>query len=143
MSPVFAQFEPSVRRSVGRPAKRCGPRGAWGFVLVALSACSPALDWRELRPDGAHVRASMPCRPASHQRELPLAGAPVTLSLWACQVDTGTFGLAMADMRDPARVGPALLALREAARQNVQGRVIELVPVQVPGMTPKIGRAHV
>lgn len=115
-----------LRRARGLPA------GLLGLVL----GCAPALDWRDLQPVGWHVRASLPCRPASHERQLPLAGASVALSLWACRVDTRTFALSATDLADPARVGPALQALTEAARVNLQGRDVALWPAQVPGMTP-------
>ena len=107
------------------------------MALALLPACSPAIDWREMRPEGAHLRLAMPCRPASHQRSVPLAGAPVQMTLLACQLDSGTFALGFADMGDPTRVAPALLALVESARVNVQGQSMTLNPAQVPGMTPQ------
>ncbi|WP_395701683.1 hypothetical protein [Aquabacterium sp.] len=121
----------SARRRVPRPL---------GLALLAVSlvaACGPALDWREMRPEGTHVRVAMPCRPASHERQVPLAGTPVTMRLLACPVGSATFALAYADVADPARVAPALSALVEAARANVQGQGQVLVPAQVPGMTPQ------
>lgn len=107
-------------------------------VLVALcEACSPAIDWREMQPAGAHLRMALPCRPASHQRSVPLAGESVEMTLLACQVEAGTFAVGYAEMRDPARVGVALRALIDAARTNVQGQSLVLSPAQVPGMTPQ------
>ena len=112
-------------------------------VLVAcgamLSACSPALDWRQLHPDGWGLAVSMPCRPANLARQVPLAGAPVELRLLACSADGHTFAIASADMADPARVDPALQALGAAALANVQGRVDAEQPAAVPGMTPYPG----
>ena len=67
---------------------------------------------------------------------MPLAGPAVELDLVACSADGHTFALASADMADPARVGPALKALVEAARTNVQGRIESERPGSVPGMTP-------
>jgi hypothetical protein len=100
-------------------------------------ACSSSIDWREMQPAGAHLRLAMPCRPASHQRSVPLAGASVEMTLWACQLDAGMFAVSFAEMGDPARVGPALVALVDSARANVQGQSISLSPAQVRGMTPQ------
>lgn len=109
-------------------------------LLVAgaalLSACSPALDWRQLRPDGWGLGVSLPCRPANQARQVPLAGAPVELRLLACSADGHTFAIASADMADPARVDLALQALGAAALANVQGRIDAEQPAAVPGMTP-------
>jgi hypothetical protein len=108
----------------------------WLAALTALSACSPALDWREVRPEGWGLVASWPCRPTGQSRQVALAGPAVTLDLQACSADGHMFALASADLADPARVGPALRALGDAARANVQGRVEAVRPAAVPGMTP-------
>lgn len=101
-----------------------------------LGACAPALDWRQMRPDGWSLAVALPCKPASHARQVPLAGAPVELTLMACTAEDHTFAIASADLVDPARIGPALLALGEAARANVQGVVQSEQPARVLGMTP-------
>ncbi len=105
-------------------------------ILMAIGACGDALDWRLMQPDGVRLRMAMPCRPAAHERSVPLAGAPVALRLFACQAQGMTFGLSSADMGDPARVGPALDELFEAARRNVRGQAMPASPVTVAGMTP-------
>ncbi|MBP6901968.1 MAG: hypothetical protein KBC73_17865 [Burkholderiaceae bacterium] len=108
-----------------------------GLLAGLSAACAPALDWRELRPPGWGIAASLPCRPATQQRSVELAGAPVALALWACDADGHVFALASADLADPARVAPALQALGEAARLNLAARVDGDAPAQVPGMTPQ------
>ena len=105
----------------------------------ALAACSPALDWRQVRPDGWGLQAAMPCRPDQQQRQVALAGAPVALGLVVCSAEGHSFGLASADVGDPARVAPALQALLQAAQANVQGQVLAEQAVVVPGMTPQAG----
>lgn len=118
-----------------RPVRRVAAV-LWLVVGAGLSACSPALDWRQLRPDGWGLAVSLPCRPADLARQVPLAGAPVELRLLACSADGHTFAIASADMADPARVGPALQALGASALANVQGRIDAVQPAAVPGMTP-------
>lgn len=125
---------PARRGAVGRG------RSAWLLGLAGaalLAGCSPTLDWRQLRPDGWGILVSLPCRPASQARQVPLAGAPVELLLMACSADGHTFAIASADMADPARVGPALQALGAAALANVRGQVEADQPAAVPGMTPQ------
>lgn len=130
---------PTPASPVLLPSIREGPGArAWFALVVAVltGGCGPTLDWREMRPEGVHLRLAMPCRPASHERQVPLAGVTVTMRLLACPVDGATFALGYADVGDPARVPPALSALVEAARANVQGQGQVLTPAQVPGMTP-------
>ncbi len=120
-----------LRRST--PARLCA---AWILLLAGLAGCSPALDWRQVRPDGWGLVGAWPCRPSKQSRQVPLAGPAVELDLTACSADGHTFALASADMGDPARVGPALKSLVESARTNVQGRIESERPGSVPGMTP-------
>ena len=105
--------------------------------LLALAACAPALNWREIRPDDAGGALAMfPCKPSHEVREVTLGGSPVRLAVTACRAGDAMFALAAADVRDPARVGEALLAMRDAAVANVQGRIANSQAAQVPGMTP-------
>ena len=102
-----------------------------------LTACSPALDWRESQPEGAFAQLMFPCKPATHVRTLDLAGARVPVSLHACAAAQMTFALAVADVGDLARVGPALEQLREAAHANLGGAVQPLAIPRIEGMTPQ------
>jgi len=116
---------------------------AWRLQVLAaagvgvLCACSPALDWREMRPEGWSLRASLPCRPAQHARTLALAGQAVEMGMVVCSAQGHTFAVSSAALADPAAVGPALQALGEASRSNLAGQVLDTQPAQVPGMTPQ------
>lgn len=114
-------------------SSRCA--GGIGALLLA-SACAPALDWRQVQPPGWSLNASLPCRPDTAERRVPLAGAPVTLGLWSCKAGEHMFAIASADMGDPARVGAALQSLSAAARANIGGQPEADAPARVPGMTP-------
>jgi hypothetical protein len=105
-------------------------------ALLALGACSPTLDWRQVRPEGSPLQALFPCKPKTHARTVALAGAQVRMSLYACSTGGHTYALSLADMGDPAQVTPALRALREATARNLEAQVPELLSLQVPGMTP-------
>ncbi len=110
-------------------------------VLACLAACTPALDWREVRPAGSGAVLLMPCKPHGLERRLTLAGHPTRLTLHACTADDQTWGLAFADIADPARMGDVLQALVQAAGANVSARAEpQATPLQVPlvvrGATP-------
>ena len=106
-------------------------------LAMLVGGCSPALDWRQVRPEGWGLVASLPCRPTAQSRQVALAGPAIELSLWVCNADGHTFALTSADVADPARVGPALLALGAAAQANVRGTIEADRPAAVPGMTPQ------
>jgi hypothetical protein len=109
------------------------------LAALLLAACSPALDWRELRPEDSGAVVMFPCRPASHARQVRLAGAEVRLTLHACSADEATWALAFADLADPARVGPALDELWRSAAANIAARETHELPLVVPGATPNPG----
>lgn len=90
-----------------------------GLAAMLAAGCTPVLDWREVRAEGGSVVASMPCKPKPLRREVALAGARVTLTLQACDAAQRTWALASAEVADPARVGPVLVALRRAALDNL------------------------
>jgi hypothetical protein len=101
------------------------------------AACTPALDWRDVQPVGSPVQVLMPCKPASHARRIVLAGAPVEMTLFACEADGDTYAVGWADLQDPARVTAALEQLARAAQANVRAATGALaVPARVQGMTP-------
>ncbi len=115
-----------------------GVRGrvaAWG-VLLALAGCSPTLDWREVRPEDSGALAMFPCKPSTDARMVTLADARVRMVLVACRAGDTNWGLAYADMADPAKVTPALQALRAASAGNLNGRAAAVGPVRIEGMTP-------
>lgn len=114
-------------------------RTASGFALVLLATlgCSPALDWRDVRPEGAGLTLLFPCKPAAHSRQVRLAEHPVRLNLQACSADGATWAVAFVDVGDPRRVGPALRELHRAAADNLGAAPGALQPWPVPGETPQ------
>jgi hypothetical protein len=112
-------------------------RPVLGLVAALAAACTPALDWREVRPAGSTALALFPCKPASHARTVPLAGRRVELTLYACSAGDATYALAFADMGDPAVVTAALSQLKDSALANVGASPSSATqPAQIPGMTP-------
>jgi hypothetical protein len=113
-------------------------RGLASAMLVALlGGCTPALDWRESRPEGSQAQLMFPCRPASHARTVALAGRNVEMTMVACSAGQTVFALSFANLEDPALVGPALDELGKAFRAHVKpSQPAASQPLAVPGMTP-------
>lgn len=105
-------------------------------VAVALATgCAPTFNWREVSLAGGVGTSSFPCKPSQEQRQVALAGAPVAMTIQACQAGGLMFSIGSADVVDPARVGPALVAMKNAAAGNLGGRG-EPWAVTIPGQTP-------
>jgi len=107
-----------------------------GALAVVAAACTPTLDWRELRPEGSGALVLLPCRPSVQVRGVRLAGQTVRLAMHACSAGGATWALAVADVGDPAQVAPALDELRRAAAANLGAAGGQPLPLTVAGATP-------
>jgi hypothetical protein len=106
-------------------------------LVFALAACSPELDWRELRPPESGAELMVPCKPHGLMRPVVLAGQAVNLVLHACSAGGQTWGLAFAEVADPAHMGATLDALRSTAMANIGATAPgQASPLAVPGATP-------
>ena len=110
---------------------------------VAIGACSPALDWRDVRPEGSGLSLQFPCKPTSRTRAGSIGAQAATLTLVSCTTDGLTFGLVHADLGDPARVTPALVAMRKALAANLGAGEDVAEPFALAGMTPNAGAVRV
>lgn len=120
----------------------------WMYTALcvwALMACSPALNWREVRPEAADSLVAMfPCKPESQSRQLTLPdlpGGPVTLHVMACEADGARWALSYLDAGTAERRAAALGLLSRALNTNLSmGRTPIMPPkdlgaAAIPGMT--------
>lgn len=106
------------------------------LLSAGLGACTPALDWRDVRPEGSGAVAQFPCKPDRHARTVPIAGQTLRMEMLVCSADGLTFALSFVDVAQPDRVGPVLDALRLVAVGNIGAREPAVQAARVPGMTP-------
>jgi hypothetical protein len=113
------------------------------------SACSPALNWREVHPAQADgLTAQFPCKPDVHERVVPWPGLPAggTMHMLSCQTEAGTWALSYLSLPDVALLAPAMHELTMSMRRNLGaaaqlaggGQPVseqDLGPIVVPGMT--------
>ena len=114
---------------------------AQAAFLLALAACEPALDWRDMRAESLGLAVSFPCRPHDAERLLSLAGTKVNMKMLVCQAGGMSFSLAGADLADPSLVGLGLQQLGAALAGKLQAAsAAASKPIasalQVRGMTP-------
>ena len=98
------------------------------FCLL-LAACSPALNWREVRLGGAAMSALLPCKPEHAVRAVELAaGRQSDLALWSCDADGATFAVSHMAAPHPARA--------EASLQQWRAAVLARLRVAQPAAAP-------
>jgi len=113
-------------------------RSFWACVGLAglAAACAPTLDWRQVRPENSGLELLMPCKPDSQARDVRLVSVQVRLVLYACTAGGVTWGVAFADIGDPAKVGEALDELRASATKNLGAGAAAPLPLKIGGATP-------
>ena len=89
-------------------------------AVLALSACSPTFNWRELRPAGTPLQALMPCKPEHASRAVPLAGAATEMHLHSCDTGGLSFAVAWVELGDTARVDAAVAEWSRASLASLR-----------------------
>ena len=95
-------------------------------ILTPLLACTPALDWREVRFEGAleasdasPLTALLPCKPDRATREQTVGGERVSLSMMGCPAAGATFTLSRMVLKTPAKAPQVLAAWQAATLANL------------------------
>lgn len=109
-------------------------------ALLALFACSPALNWREVRPENTRLSLLLPCKPDKAQKRVPLGGQKVVLSMLGCEAAGATFALATADLGDATRAGPvlALWLNLTLTHMNAAPATRQVLPLKIPGAANEV-----
>ncbi|MCL4184872.1 MAG: hypothetical protein KJ011_15640 [Burkholderiaceae bacterium] len=102
--------------------------------VLALTACAPDHDWREIRQPTEGYLVMLPARPASMSRAIDLDGLPVTMAMTGARVGEQSFtvGAVVLPDGDAATRTKAGAAMRTAMVRNIAGRETAAIEVQVP-----------
>lgn len=124
------------------PGDSAGPRRRGLALLLAglaaLGGCSPALDWRSVRPADGAVAVWMPCKPDRHERPVQLAaGLKVTLQMQVCDAGGTTWAVSSFEVAESAAVDAALEALRAARPAQLGGSEREARAYTPAGAAPR------
>lgn len=103
-------------------------------VLLGLQACSPNLNWRDVRPDDTGLVLLLPCKPDKAQKTVPLGGAPTELTMLGCEAGGATFAIATADIGDAGKVAEVLVQWQKLTLANMKaGPGAQTVALKVAG----------
>lgn len=103
------------------------------LLASALTACSPALEWRSLPLPDLGLEASLPCKPERAERSVDLAGQTVPMVMQGCEAAGVTFAVACATLTEPSTAGAALAHWRAAVLAAAQAQGAKDRPFQPAG----------
>ncbi|RJG04816.1 hypothetical protein D3870_01175 [Noviherbaspirillum cavernae] len=92
-------------------------------AALALSACSPTLNWRQVQGSNAPYSVLMPAKPASFSRPVNLDGLQVTMTMTAAEVDDVSYAVGSAELADASQAPHALNAMKTAMVNNIKGTI--------------------
>lgn len=102
---------------------------AAAWLAVATLACSPALDWREVRLEG--LQAMLPCKPDHGERGVQLADLDVRLQMSGCEAGGALYAISHVRVPDAGQAMAVQGAWRSAALANVQARAVQSHPIKL------------
>ncbi|MBI2725464.1 MAG: hypothetical protein HYX42_04360 [Polaromonas sp.] len=105
--------------------------------MVLLQACSPSLNWRDVRPEGTGLALLLPCKPDKAQRTVPLGGSATELNMLGCDAGGATFAVASADIGNAANVAEVLAQWQKLTLSNMKAAPgAQVLPLKVAGSAP-------
>ena len=104
-------------------------------ALLSLLACSPAFNWREVRPDNTRLSLLLPCKPDKAEKIVPLGGRATTLSMLGCETAGATFAVAVADVGVAGQAAPVLVLWQDLTLANMKAAAgsRQLLALKIPG----------
>lgn len=101
------------------------------LVLTSLSACSPSLNWRDVRVDQTPLLALFPCKPELNSRDVTLGGESLKMTLMGCEAGGASFALVNADLKDASTLDSIQSQWRQSTLQNIQAKAVNESPFTI------------
>lgn len=106
------------------------------FLGLFLLACSPGLNWREVRPDQVPLSALFPCKPDAAERRIPLGNQDIVVKMLVCEADGAVFTLGYAEPKLGVQRGDLLDLWRKATLSQMKAQAPVPVPFILKGALP-------
>ena len=103
-------------------------------LLLALAACAPDFNWREVRPADPAVAVMLPGKPATLTQRVRLDGQDLVMSMTGARAEGIAFTVACAALPDaaPERRERVLAAMRAGMLANIAGTEERADAVTIP-----------
>lgn len=105
-------------------------------ALLLAAACTPKLNWREVRlesVDGSTLKAQLPCKPDAATRKQQMGSVQVELSMMGCVADKATFTLSRIPLTDPLTAPQVLAAWQAAALRSLNAKPATIRGIKIDG----------
>lgn len=110
-SPPLAFWEHLLRGS---------PAAAVCLAILSFSAgCTPALDWREVRPGPLPLKALLPCKPDAGDRVVTLDDRQVSMHLLGCKASGAIYVIGWVAVDSPSLLGATLGAWQDSTLAHI------------------------
>ena len=100
------------------------------LVVAALgvSACTPSLNWREVRPENTSLKTLLPCKPDHGSRSVAVGQQEMQVSISGCEAQGHLLAIARLPLPPGATAQQAAQAAKqwqEAALANFKGQITD------------------
>jgi hypothetical protein len=117
---------PTMRLS----ASRSCAAATFAASLLALAACTPRFDWRELASTGGGYVAAFPAKPSQATRSVAVDGVQIALTMQSAMAGDALFAVGFADLppaiaADPVRAQALATALQAQMVKNIAGVAVQ------------------
>lgn len=114
------------------------------IVTMALAACSPDQNWRQVMFDGTALKVQLPCKPDRTTREVPLGGTPVQLAVAGCESGGAMVAVMTAALPAGADAQAVLAGWQQATLTKMQASTpVQTEPWLRPGMLPLVSAQRI
>lgn len=104
-------------------------------VGFALTACSPTLNWREVRLEPTALVVMLPCKPDQGTRPVSLGGQNLSMHMLGCDVDAATFAVSYVDLADAAQAGGVQTQWKTVMLGNMRAVQSRESPIDIKGIS--------
>ncbi|MFN4361756.1 MAG: hypothetical protein ACK4F4_13645 [Hylemonella sp.] len=103
------------------------------WLTLALAACSPSLNWREVRLGGGDLKALLPCKPDQATRRQSLAGYDVDLTMLGCEAGGGLYAISVVELATPMQAHPVQAQWQTNLLATLQAQGAQRQPFAIRG----------
>lgn len=98
-------------------------------LAIILAACSPSLNWRQIRME--QLTAMLPCKPDQAKRMVRLGTQDVTLQMQGCEASQALYAISHVRVGNAGQVNAVQADWRSATLATMQATTVQARPFQL------------